>query len=357
MPSGWRASRRGSRAAKRARKEIKEHERKEKLATGVERTKRGARNVSYLLGMGLAIVAGSLLVLVLVATLINGIARWNAERAEDYERSPEALAEMAKDNLLFIAETDGTATGFLAIRWDFEQEAVYGIAIPDGAFLEVPGYGFERIGDSYQSGADVSMAAVSNFFGVPFTAYAVVDTEIYQTALTTQNLNGIMEQVDETNLTEVEQTRWTEVLDSTPSESVALVPMPVKPISVGSQTYFEPLREEVADLVEQWWGSTMARDDEAVTVIVYNGAGTAGIAGIAAQELIRSGLRVVDTKNADRFDYETTQIVVQNGDEASGEAVRDVLGVGEMVMQPADQEVADVIVIIGKDYTGLSQDQ
>jgi len=60
---------------------------------------------------------------------------------------------------------------------------------------------------------------------------------------------------------------------------------------------------------------------------------------------------VVDTKNADRFDYETTQVIVQNGDQSAGDAVKEVLGVGEIVMQPADQQVADVIVIIGSDYS------
>ncbi len=334
---------------------MKSRERRERLARGMKRTKRTFRNTAYLVGMGIAVFAGVALVLVLLATLINGFARWNAQRIAERENSPEALAERAKDNLLLIAETDGTASGFLAIRWDSEQEAVYGIAIPDAAFLQVPGHGFERIGESYRSGPEVSVAAISNFFGVPFDNYAVVDTEIYQTALTTQSLSGVMEQVDETNMDESEKTRWAKVFDSTPSDNVALVPMPVKPISVGSQTYFEPLRDEVADLVEQWWGVNMARDDGAVTVIVYNGSGVPGIAGVAAQEMIRSGLRVVDTKNADRFDYTTTQIVVQNADETSGEAVREVLGTGEIVMQPADQEIADVIVIIGKDYTGPSE--
>jgi len=350
LPTGWRTSRRASRAGKKARKEVKSHERKEKITTSWSRFARKARNLAHVAGMGLAIVAGVVLALVLVATAINGIARWNAKRAEDAANSPEAMAERARENLLFIAETDGSATGFLAVRHDSEQEMVYGIAIPDAAFLEVPGQGFERIGDSYQSGADVSMAAVTNFFGVPFTTYGVVDTEIYQAALTSQTLVGIMDQVGDTNLSDEDRDRWSGALDETPTENVALVPLPVKPISLGSQTYFEPQSEEVADLVEQWWGTSISDGDAVVRVIVYNGSGTPGIAGEAAQQLIRGGFRVVDTKNADRFDYEATQVIVQNGDENAGTSVRDVLGIGEIVMQPADQQVADVIVIIGADY-------
>jgi hypothetical protein len=59
---------------------------------------------------------------------------------------------------------------------------------------------------------------------------------------------------------------------------------------------------------------------------------------------------VVDTKNADNFDYATTKIVVRNGEAARGEEVRAALGVGEVTVEPSSAEMADVVVIIGKDY-------
>ena len=52
----------------------------------------------------------------------------------------------------------------------------------------------------------------------------------------------------------------------------------------------------------------------------------------------------------DRFDYDATLIVVQDGNLAQGETIKSVLGVGEIVDQPSEQDVADVIVIIGADY-------
>jgi hypothetical protein len=129
-----------------------------------------------------------------------------------------------------------------------------------------------------------------------------------------------------------------------------LVPLPVKPIDLGGQTFFEPQRDKIADLLLQWWDVRLGAEDTAVRVIIYNGAGTPGIAGVAAQQLIAAGMRVVDTKNADRFDYETTLVVVQDGNMAQGEQVKSALGLGEVVDKPSDQDVADVIVIIGKDY-------
>ena len=128
------------------------------------------------------------------------------------------------------------------------------------------------------------------------------------------------------------------------------MPLPVKPIDLGGQTFFEPQRDKIADLLLQWWDVRLGAEDSAVRVIIYNGAGTPGIAGQAAQQLIAAGMRVVDTKNADRFDYDTTLIVVQDGNTEQGDVVRSALGVGEVVDKPSEQDVADVIVIIGLDY-------
>lgn len=355
MPKGWRTSRRGSRTYKKARKEVKTHERREKVATGWTRGVKAVQNGAYLLGVGLVAIAAVGLVVVLIAMTINGVVRWNARRVDEAVNSPEARAEKARENLLFIADTEGTATGFLAVRYDADAKMVYGIAVPDATFLEVPGQGFEKVGDSYHAGPDVSMDALTNFFGVPFESYVVIDSEIYQTAMVSQSLGGVMQQAKETNLEDDGVESWTAALDGVKTENVALVPMPVKQISLGSQTYFEPQVDEIAGLVEQWWGVDMRGADDTVRAIVYNGSGIPGIAGVAAQELIRGGYRVVDTRNADAFDYETTQIVVQNGELSVGEPIRELLGVGEVTKQEADQQIADVIIIIGKDYES-SQD-
>ena len=60
--------------------------------------------------------------------------------------------------------------------------------------------------------------------------------------------------------------------------------------------------------------------------------------------------RVVDTKNADNFNYVVTEIVVQRGSLEQGKNIAKVLKVGVVKSQPSEQNVADVIVIVGKDY-------
>lgn len=348
---GWRSTRRSTRSGKKTRREIKIDVLRERVTHAADRTQRGVKTVAWLTAWIVGGTAALIVFLLVLALSINGIARWNARRVAQHANSPEARLERAKDNLLVIGlDAKGNAAGFLVLRVNGDEQAVYGIAVPDGAFIEVPGQGFERIGDSWIVGADVSLDAVSNFFAVPFEWYVSVDQQIYQTALKNQTMAGVLDQVKDTNLSEDDRERFADAFDLIPSEKVALVPMPVKPMNLGDQTYLEPQRNEIADLVKTWWNVDIGAEAHITRVIVYNGAGIPGIAGEAAQQLIRAGYRVVDTKNADTFAYATTQIIVQNGGVAAAEGVVETLGVGTVSQQPADQEIADLIVIIGKDY-------
>jgi hypothetical protein len=347
---GYRASRRGSKSGKHRRREARH-----KLAKASAQER--AQNAVGVVGGGLksagavllALVAGVAL-LALVAAGVNYGARLLAARSAGGD-GPAAGEERARENLLVIGAAEGGGADFLAVRIDGDGSQVFGIAIPDGAFMEVPGQGFERIGDSYRAGPGVSMAAIANYLSVPFERYLVVTREVYERALTEQSLKGVVAQASDSSLGEQELQDLGTLLDGIGTDRVALIPLPVKPISLGDETYYEPQRDQVADLLLSWWGVRLGADDGVLRVIIYNGSGIPGIAGEAAQALIGAGMRVVDTRNADRFDYATTLIVVQRGDVARAQEVRDVLGVGDAVDQPTQQNVADMIVIIGKDWT------
>jgi len=347
---GYRASRRSSKTGKHRRREAR-HKRAKASARGRVQSALGTlggglRSAGTVL---LAVVAG-LALLALVAAGVNYGARLLAARSAG-EGGPEVVSENARENLLIIGAAEGGGADFLAVRIDEDGKQVFGIAIPDGAFMEVPGQGFERIGDSYRAGPRVSVAAIANYLSVPFERYLVVTREAYEQALTEQSLKGVVAQARDSSLDAQEQEDLGKLLDGIGTDRVALVQLPVKPISLGDETYYEPQRDQVADLLLSWWGVRLGEDDGVLRLILYNGAGVPGIAGEAAQALINAGMRVVDTRNADRFDYATTLIVVQRGDVARAQEVRDILGVGEVVDQPTQQNVADMIVIIGKDWT------
>jgi len=345
-PKGYRSTKRGSKSAKRA-------ERAEKMAgvsKGVSRVGETARGIGYYLAVGLGVVLVGILVLVLSATAINHIARWWAVRRAAEAGSLADLERRSKENLLVIGVKDKQAVGFLAVRVNAKDRQIFGIAVPDGAFLEVPGQGFERIGESFPAGPAVSLAAISNYLTVPFHTYVEVPAAVYSQAIKSQSIRGIPGSVLASNMKKDDLDALAKDIGGIQEKNTAIVPLPVKPIKLGTQTYFEPQRAEVADLLKSWWGVDATKQAQVTRVILYNGAGTPGIAGIAAQQLIRAGFRVVDTKNADNFNYAQTQVVVQRGAPKQGQDVAKTLGVGVVKNQPADQNVADVIVIIGKDY-------
>jgi len=254
------------------------------------------------------------------------------------------------DSILVIGVRDGVAVGFTALKAERANNRVLGIAIPDGAFVEVPGQGFERIGSSYLGGPDVSKDAVSNFLGVRFRRYVVIDGDAYQALLKDQDVAGLMSKVTASDIPSKLRASLTSYFASVKPKDVWIVPLPVKPVAVGDQRYFEPQREQVADLLLQWWGVKVAQQKATPRVIVYNGVGTPGLAGLASQQLIRTGFHVVNSGNAENFDYKTTLILLYHGTRADAEAVRGILGTGEIKVQSAPQELTDLIVIIGADY-------
>lgn len=347
IPTGYRSSRRASRSLKTA----KRAERGDKFVSGWNRSVSTARNVGFVIAMALTGLLALGLALLLVASLVNGIARWNAHRKTT--ASTPAASEQdrkAQENVLVIGDDGGKAIGFLAMRVDAVGKQVFGIAVPDGAFIEVPGQGFERVGESYTAGPDASLTAVSNYLTVPFRSYVVIPAAAYRTLLSGQQVSSISSAITKTNLSDEQRATLSATLSSIPAKSAAFVPLPVKPIKLGNQTYFEPQRAEVADLLKAWWGVDPSKSAQVTRVIVYNGAGKPGIAGDAAQKLIRGGFRVVDTKNADRFDYKTTIVVVQRGPVEKGQEVVSVLGAGIVRQKRTDEDVSDIVVIIGKDY-------
>ncbi|NTW28019.1 MAG: LytR C-terminal domain-containing protein [Coriobacteriia bacterium] len=329
-----------------------QHARESRQVTGVVE---GLRIAGFYGTVALTALLGTVCVLLLLGTAINGASRWNALRhgASTESGAAPAVAKATNTNVLVIGVKDGRATGFLALNVDRANDRVVGIAIPDGTFIEVPGQGIARVGDSYSTEtttAKMAMSAISNYLMVPFQLFIAVSADAYTSAVQGQSVAGLTTSPLATNLSADDLKSLARDFSTLPQKNTAIVPLPVTSIKLGNQTYLEPQRAQVADLLKSWWGVEASQAATATRVILYNGSGVPGIAGLAAQQLIGTGLHVVDTKNADNFNYAKTQVIVQRGALSQGDSIAKTLGVGTVVNQPADQDVAEVIVIIGKDY-------
>ena len=87
-----------------------------------------------------------------------------------------------------------------------------------------------------------------------------------------------------------------------------------------------------------------------ITVIVLNGSGAPGVAGLFAEKLEQLGYQVVDVGNADRFNYSSSQVI----NRLEGDEVLTVLALipqAELLSEARSAGDAMITVIVGSDYT------
>jgi polyisoprenyl-teichoic acid--peptidoglycan teichoic acid transferase len=98
---------------------------------------------------------------------------------------------------------------------------------------------------------------------------------------------------------------------------------------------------------------TRGPDAEGRLVEILNGNGVPGIGQAVADRLVPKGFRVVLNRNAGRFDYQTTQVVVYADSataRALGDEVRAALGAGQVVLSRRRQDLVDVTIVVGRDF-------
>ena len=95
-----------------------------------------------------------------------------------------------------------------------------------------------------------------------------------------------------------------------------------------------------------------------VHLVIENGSGIAGLAGVASARLTKLGYVVDSVKNADTFGYDTTQIRPSSKVPFVGDRVRADLGVDSATVAPATDATPGprsvVTVIVGRDYAAAS---
>ena len=90
-------------------------------------------------------------------------------------------------------------------------------------------------------------------------------------------------------------------------------------------------------------------------VLIQNGVGTPGLTVTACDRLVKAGFAFAGSGNADNFNYKVSQVLVPDASVASarlGDSVATALGLSsnDVVTSPVSQNIADVIVILGRDY-------
>jgi len=276
---------------------------------------------------------------------------------------------------------------FILVAASGGDRAPAAVAIPGYTYATVPGYGEATVGDA--TGVDdpeLVAGAVEVVLGVKVDASALLPLE--ELAPIVDAVGGIeiegrrfdgagaisyLERgADDLISAEFQFLRWREVAGAVLAEAdrdttsfiglpndvaqvltragtagVDLRELPVEDIGAGLAV---PDAEAVRALVAELFQST-ARVSGDVRLVVLNGVGTPGIGDRVARVLVPRGFRLVSSVNAPSFDVEETQIVAANRDLLDeAEVARELLGVGKVFLGEQPTQVADVTVVIGRDF-------
>jgi hypothetical protein len=341
------------------------------------------------------------IVTVLVAGLLASVAGVRAAfvAARDRSSSGSTVAPpspVIEDRLAVIA-VRGTPS-LAAVIGSRGGAAPAVVALPSEMTFTVPGQGEGTIADAADLPAGSFRTAVSNLLGTWIQHYAAMNRPalgaiVDRVAGIQVDLQDTFDEGDErlgpgpARLTGDEvlryldirgphlELRWELVLEGLLRSRPALLPsdfvevddaatvieivdgvrgapvqqLPVK--DVGGDPHnplIEPNRDALSAFVAAAFGGS---PPEPVPVVVVNGSGAPGVGALVANRIVPAGFRVVLSQNAQRFDHETTAVIA-SGDEHVDEAAlaRNALGVGEVQVTKVPSGLADVTIVIGKDF-------
>jgi hypothetical protein len=134
--------------------------------------------------------------------------------------------------------------------------------------------------------------------------------------------------------------------------------LPVNAIATGSgEESYGVNAQQTAALMEARFAPSLVKDTAsgAVRVLVQNGVGTPGLVDKARTKLVKAGFRFVNGGNAPEFGQKTSAVLIPDSAPASverGGAVAAALGlpVGSVEVSGQGQTVAEVIVVLGRDF-------
>jgi hypothetical protein len=119
-------------------------------------------------------------------------------------------------------------------------------------------------------------------------------------------------------------------------------------------TFFADLSADPAEAAAPTTAAPVPAAPADVSVQVYNGSGTSGLAGTAASALTQAGFAVAGTGNADSMDYTVTEIRHAAGDEALAATLAAAVP-GAVVEQLDGATSGTVQLVLGSDFNGIGQ--
>ncbi|MBE0446773.1 MAG: translation initiation factor IF-2 N-terminal domain-containing protein [Actinobacteria bacterium] len=243
------------------------------------------------------------------------------------------------------------ARGLLLAKLNFQNRTIQAVSIPERTYLSTPDLGLDQIGDSLTMGIKSTKRAVEGLLKVPIENYIIMHHSDFEYLVNERRFEIAFNKAVETGFLAAEKEAYRKKITRISAAEVNIISLPVKLISINGEPYCQPDNEEVNRLLEALWGIKREANAEVVRVIILNGSGQPGIGRDVSNKLYAKGFMVSDIRNADNFDYKNTRIIVYNEEfKEKAKAVKQILGVGDILIQATAPDLAEIAIIIGKDY-------
>ena len=324
-----------------------------------------------------------------VALLVTGV--WAFTRGGDAEAEGTDPTRARGPSELAVLSVVGGPNPLIAVVGVHEDRPAAALVLPAGVTVVAPGQGETTIDGVAALPASSMRVAVSNAIGgwvehygtveISDIAAVVEETGAVVTLAEPVTLDGVDFPAGEATFTadqaeaylseggDVAATRWAEVVqavlaaealhadivgDSEDPEAFvdvlrgaaeAVVEIaPVAPVADTASVFDQPATDE---LVHELFGTRAA-----TPIVVQNGNGEPNVGEAVAELLLPEGFRVVLSQNADTFRYRETEIAATAGEHADeAQRVRELLGVGRVVVSQVPSGLADITIVVGRDFT------
>jgi anionic cell wall polymer biosynthesis LytR-Cps2A-Psr (LCP) family protein/predicted regulator of amino acid metabolism with ACT domain len=299
----------------------------------------------------------------------------------------------------------------MVISYDPKKREIHVISIPKTTLLEIPGYDVGEVSQIFSLGrVSLTMSTLEYLLQVSINHYVKIDTEGFKhivdelggVKVNSQRLSGggalkytspqeetekeadrikrqqkfitsLFKKIHdkkvygklprlvtnlakdfETDFAPKELANLSLVLGAVKVEKLKLHILPVSEAVMDNKVLYQPKKSEMEALIVSIFGADVRRKETgSLRVRVLNGVGDPGVANAVAKKLTDNGYNVIDVKNADNFNYSETQLIIYSGKTKNlvkVGRVQSLLGVGKVVVNNLPQDVADLTIVIGKDY-------
>lgn len=306
-------------------------------------------------------IVAVILALAVIVFILKGYHRYLIPSSfKEKKKATKEKLPPAKATFLMVGvkeETKGEKADSLAMIYlDTKKMTINGIAIPEDTFVPIPGPGFDKIGAALKSGSISNMKlALENMTGLKIDFwieddYRDLNIDDQKASLEKVEIIDIFKEPKDSSLNYSEMQFYLQKLKKIKPSNINMAPLPVRPIVVGDDTFYEPKKDEMNKLIEVLWGVKSSKKKEPVRVVVLNGSGVPGAGGDVAELLINNGYKVVDIKNASTFDYKKTQIISYIDDKKQAENIKSLLKTGIIIRKDVPQDLTELTIVVGKDY-------